>query len=49
LSDKWLGGGTQNFLKAVGDFFVEQNTIPKARDSYDSAVDRSYLEAAAKL
>jgi len=49
LSDKWLGGGTQQFLKAVGDFFVEQNTIPKARDDYDSAVDLSYLEAAAKL
>ncbi|MDQ7074504.1 MAG: ABC transporter substrate-binding protein [Gammaproteobacteria bacterium] len=49
LSDKWLGGGTQTFLKAVGDFFVEQKTIPKALDSYKRAVDSSYLEAAAKL
>jgi len=49
LSDKWLGGGTQKFLKNVADFFVEQGTIPKARDNYNSAVDTSYLEAAAKL
>lgn len=49
LSAKWLGGGTQKFLKEVGDFFVEQGTIPKARSSYDSAVDASYLKAAAKM
>lgn len=49
LSAKWLGGGTQQFLKEVGDFFVEQGTIPKARDSYESAVDASYLEAASKM
>jgi len=49
LSAKWLGGGTQKFLKEVGDFFVKQGTIPKARDSYDSAVDASYLTAASKM
>ncbi len=49
LSAKWLGGGTQKFLKEVGDFFVKQGTIPKARDNYDSAVDSSYLEAASKM
>ena len=49
LSKKWLGGGTQKFLKEVGDFFVEQGTLPKARDDYDSAVDSSYLEAASKM
>jgi len=49
LSAKWLGGGTQKFLKEVGDFFVAQGTIPKARDSYESAVDASYLEAASKM
>ena len=49
LSEKWLGGGTQKFLKQVADFFVAQGTIPKARDSYDSAVDTSYLKAAAKM
>lgn len=49
LSKKWLGGGTQKYLKAVGDFFVEQGTIPKARNDYSDAVDASYLEAAAKM
>lgn len=49
LSEKWLGGGTQKFLKEVADFFVEQGTIPKARDSYDDAVDASYLKAAAGM
>ncbi len=49
LSAKWLGGGTQKFLKEVGDFFVKQGTIPKARDSYESAVDASYLKAASKM
>jgi taurine transport system substrate-binding protein len=49
LSKKWLGGGTQKFLKEVGDFFVKQGTIPKARDNYNDAVDASYLEAASKL
>lgn len=49
LSEKWLGGGTQEFLKQVADFFVAQGTIPEARDSYESAVDSSYLKAAAKM
>jgi len=49
LSKKWLGGGTQKFLKNVADFFVQQGIIPKARINYDDAVDTSYLEAAAKL
>jgi len=49
LSEKWLGGGTQKFLKQVGDFFVTQGTLPKARDNYDNAVDASYLKAAAKM
>lgn len=49
LSEKWLGGGTQKFLKEVADFFVEQGTIDSARDSYESAVDASYLEAASKM
>lgn len=49
LGEQWLGGGTQKFLKEVADFFVEQGTIPAARDSYDDAVDSSYLAAAAKI
>lgn len=49
LSSQWLGGGTQQFLKAVGDFFVQQGTIPKALNTYNDAVDKRYLEAAQKL
>lgn len=49
LSDKWLGGGLQAYLKSVADFFVTTGNIPAALDSYDGAVDASYLEAASKL
>lgn len=49
LSDKWLGGGLQAYLKSVADFFVATGNIPAALDSYDGAVDASYLEAASKL
>lgn len=49
LSAKWLGGGTQKYLKEVADFFVKQGTIPKALDSYENAVDASYLKAASKM
>lgn len=49
LSEKWLGGGTQMFLKEVADFFVEQGVIDSARPSYDDAVDASYLEATSSM
>lgn len=49
VSEKWLGGGTQKYLKEVADFFVEQGAIPKALESYDSAVDAGYLKAASKM
>jgi taurine transport system substrate-binding protein len=33
LSDKWLGGATQSFMKGVGDVFVEagQRSMLRAR------------------
>ena len=46
LGDKWLGGGTQKFLKEVGDFFKANNEIPSSRDSYDSAVNSEPLSSA---
>lgn len=46
LSAKWLGGGSQTFLKEVADFFVETGNIPAARDSYDSAINTAPLESA---
>ncbi|MCB6179971.1 ABC transporter substrate-binding protein [Rhodobacter sp. Har01] len=49
LSDKWLGGGLQAYLKGVADFFVSTGNIPSALDSYDGVVDSSYLEAVSKL
>jgi len=49
LSDGWMGGGLQTFLKGVGDFFVEQGNIPSARDTYDGAVNAAPLEAASKM
>lgn len=49
LSEKWLGGGLQSYLKSVADFFVTTGNIPASLDSYDGVVDASYLEAASKL
>jgi taurine transport system substrate-binding protein len=49
LSEKWLGGGLQTYLKEVADFFVSTGNIPAALNSYDGAVDASYLIAASKL
>jgi len=46
LGPQWLGGETQSFLKEVADFLVEQGSIHKARESYESAVDTRYLEMA---
>lgn len=39
LSDKWLGGSAQTFMKGVADVFVEAGDIPKARADYTSAVN----------
>ena len=49
LSAAWMGGGVQTILKEVGDFFVETGNIPAARESYESAVNASFLEAASKM
>lgn len=49
LSDAWLAGGLQAYLKSVADFFVASGNIPSALDSYDGVVDASFLEAASKL
>ncbi|MEO1650326.1 MAG: ABC transporter substrate-binding protein [Pseudomonadota bacterium] len=48
LSDKWIGGGTQKFLKEVADFFVEQKQVKSARDSYEGAVNVGPLKEAVK-
>jgi len=45
LSAKWLGGGSQTFLKEVADFFVSTGNIPAARDTYEGAIDASHLKS----
>jgi taurine transport system substrate-binding protein len=46
LSEKWLGGGAQAFMKGVSQVFLDAGSIPAARDSYESAVNTGPLEAA---
>ena len=46
LSDKWLGGNVQTFMKGVADVFVEAGSIDKARGSYGNAVNAAPLTAA---
>ncbi|MEP3047130.1 MAG: ABC transporter substrate-binding protein [Roseibium sp.] len=46
LSAKWLGGGSQEFMKGVAQVFVDAGSIPSARDSYDGAVNTGPLTAA---
>lgn len=45
LSQEWLGGDAQAFLKEVADFFVEQGSMPQARETYEGAVDAGHLKA----
>lgn len=46
LSEKWLGGGAQTFMKGVAEVFVTAGSIPAALDSYDNAVNIGPLTAA---
>ena len=43
LSDKWLGGGAQEFMKGVAGVFVEAGSIPAALESYENAVNTEAL------
>ncbi len=44
LSEAWLGGTVQTFVKEVADFFVAQGELDMALDSYDDLIDTSFLE-----
>ena len=46
LSEGWLGGGAQAFMKGVADIFVDAGSIDAALDSYDAAVNTGPLKAA---
>lgn len=45
LSDKWLGGGAQEFMKGVADVFVAANSIDAAKASYAENVNTDPLAA----
>lgn len=49
LSERWMGGGVQKFMKGVAQVFVEAGSIPKALDTYDHTVNADYLKAAAGM
>lgn len=49
LSGKWLGGGSQTFMKGVADVFVNAGSIGSALDSYDGAVNTAPLTAASGM
>ena len=42
-SETWMGGTVQAFTKEVADFFVEQGQLERALESYDFAIDASFL------
>ena len=49
LSEAWLGGNAQEFMKGVADVFVEAGSIDAALDTYENAVNTGPLEAAAGM
>lgn len=44
LSDAWMGGGVQSFVKEVADFFVEQGELDESFASYDDFINTVFLE-----
>ena len=49
LTDKWLGGTVQAYLKGVADVFVAAGGIDAALPTYDNAVNAAPLAAAAGM
>lgn len=49
LGSGWMGGGTQEYLKEVANFFQQTGNTPKALGSYDDAVNAELLKAAEKM
>ncbi len=44
LTERWMGGGIQTFLKEVADFFQAQGQIDRALEDYSATVDASFYE-----
>ncbi|MDW3118336.1 MAG: ABC transporter substrate-binding protein [Roseovarius pacificus] len=49
LTEKWLGGGAQEFMKGVADVFVEAGSIDAALDTYESNVNSGPLAQANEM
>ena len=49
LSDRWLGGGIQVYLKGVAEVFAKAGNIPKVLSDYDASVNARPLSAAGEL
>ncbi|NDR59081.1 taurine ABC transporter substrate-binding protein [Aliiruegeria sabulilitoris] len=49
LTGKWLGGGAQEFMLGVAKVFQDAGSIPASLDSYEAAVDSSYLAEASDM
>ena len=46
LSDKWLGGGIQSFMKGVAGVFVDAGSIGKSLDNYENSVNAEPMSIA---
>ena len=44
LTERWMLGGVQTFLKEVADFFEQQGKIPQALGDYGPTVDARFYE-----
>jgi taurine transport system substrate-binding protein len=44
LSERWMDGGVQSFVKQVADFYVKQGRTPAALDDYGPTIDASFYE-----
>ncbi|WP_306151808.1 ABC transporter substrate-binding protein [Roseovarius sp. MMSF_3281] len=49
LTEKWMGGGAQEFMKGVADVFVEAGSIDAALDTYENNVNIGPLEQASGM
>ena len=49
LSEKWLGGGVQEFMLGVANVFKDAGSIPEALDTYEDAVNAGPLTAASGM
>lgn len=49
LSEKWLGGNAQAFMKGVADIFVEAGSIDAALDTYENNVNTGPLQSASQM